>query len=66
MMPKARAEYQNIWREDLSDFIPADVIESCTDLGVHERGPEPGVRYVAFCGCSSGVADLRDRHDTGR
>jgi hypothetical protein len=55
--PKARAEYQNIWREDLSDFIPADVIESCTDFGVHERAPEPGVRYVAFADASSGVSD---------
>jgi hypothetical protein len=55
--PKARAEFLNIWREDLSDFIPADVIESCTDFGVHERAPQSGVRYVAFCDCSSGVAD---------
>jgi hypothetical protein len=55
--PKARAEYQNIWREDLSDFIPLDVIESCTDFGVHERAPQAGVRYVAYCDASSGVAD---------
>jgi hypothetical protein len=54
---KARAEYQNIWREDFSDFIPADVIDSCTDWGVHERAPEPGTRYVAYCDSSSGVSD---------
>jgi hypothetical protein len=55
--PKARAEFLNIWREDLSDFIPADVIETCTDVGVHERAPEAGASYVAYCDASSGVAD---------
>jgi len=54
---KARAEYQNIWREDLSDFIPADVIESCIDFGVHERAPQAGARFVAYCDASSGVSD---------
>jgi hypothetical protein len=54
---KARAEYQNIWREDLSDFIPADVIDAATDFGVHERAPEPSTRYVAFADASSGLAD---------
>src|SRR5262245_2649121 len=55
--PKARAEFLNVWREDLSDFIPADVIESCTDFGVHERAPEPGRQYVAFADASSGLSD---------
>jgi hypothetical protein len=54
---KARAEYLNVWREDLSDFIPLDVIESCTDFGVHERAPQAGTRYVAYCDASSGVGD---------
>jgi len=54
---KARAEYQNIWREDLSTYIPADVVDGCTDFGVHERAPEAGTRYVAYCDSSSGVAD---------
>jgi hypothetical protein len=55
--PKARAEFQNIWREDLSDLIPLDVVESCTDFGVHERAPQAGVKYYAYCDASSGVAD---------
>jgi hypothetical protein len=55
--PKARAEFQNIWREDLSDFIPADVIDAATDFGVHERTPQAGFGYVAYCDASSGVAD---------
>ena len=54
---KARAEYLNIWREDLSDFIPFDVIEGCTDFGTHERAPEAGIDYVAYCDCSSGIGD---------
>jgi hypothetical protein len=55
--PKAAAEYLNQWREDLSDFIPHDVIEAATDFGVHERAPVAGKRYVAYCDASSGVAD---------
>jgi hypothetical protein len=53
--PKARAEYQNVWREDLSDFVPLDVIESCTAWGVHERAPQPGVQYYAFADCAGGT-----------
>jgi hypothetical protein len=53
--PKARAEYENVWREDLSDFVPLDVVEACTDRDVHERPPEPDVFYVAFCDAASGT-----------
>jgi hypothetical protein len=38
---KARAEFKNIWREDLSDFIPIDVLDAATDWGVSERPPLP-------------------------
>jgi hypothetical protein len=54
---KARAEYQNIWREDLSDFIPADVVEACTEWGVHERAPQPGTRYFAYADCAGGTGN---------
>ena len=54
---RARAEYLNVFREDISDFIPLDVIESCTDFGVHERAPQSDTKYVAFCDASSGVSD---------
>ena len=53
--PKARAEYLNVWREDLSDFIPLDAVESCTDFGVHERPPQRGITYTAFCDPASGT-----------
>jgi hypothetical protein len=53
--PRARAEYQNIFREDLSDFIPLDVIESCTDFGVHERAPQSDIKYFAYCDAAGGT-----------
>ena len=53
--PKARAEFENVWREDESDFAPADIIEACTDWGVVQREPERGNRYVAFADAASGT-----------
>jgi hypothetical protein len=54
---KARAEFENIWRDDMSTFIPVDGIDSSTDWGVHERAFEAGKRYVAYADASSGVSD---------
>jgi hypothetical protein len=54
--PRARGEYLNVWREDISDFIPLDVIESCTDWGVVERPPERGAKYVAYCDVAGGTS----------
>ncbi len=53
---RARAEYLSLWREDLSDFIPADAIEASTDWNVRER-PREGdvVRYVAFTDAAGGA-----------
>jgi len=53
--PRARAEYENVWREDIADFVPLDVIEACTDFDVRERPPQPGFRYVAFCDAAGGT-----------
>jgi hypothetical protein len=53
--PKARAEYLNIWREDSSDFVPLEVVESCTDFDVHERSPQPSITYTAFCDAAGGT-----------
>ncbi len=53
--PKARAEFENVWREDVDDFLPLDVIEGATDWGVTERPPERGVRYVACADAASGT-----------
>jgi hypothetical protein len=53
--PKARAEFLNVWREDLSDFIPLDVVEACTDRGIYERAPQRGVQYVAYTDAAGGT-----------
>jgi hypothetical protein len=55
--PRARAEYCNFFREDISDFVPVDVIEACTDFGVRERAPvvSGAVKYVAFCDAAGGT-----------
>jgi hypothetical protein len=55
--PKARAEFLNIWREDLSDFIPIDVIDAATDWGVTERPPLPstGTKYTAWADAAGGT-----------
>jgi hypothetical protein len=53
--PKARAEFENVWREDVDDFLPMEVIEAATDWGVVEREPERGNRYIAFADAASGT-----------
>lgn len=52
---KAKAEYQNIWREDVDDFIPSEVIDGCTDFDCFERPPLHGIRYVAFTDAAGGL-----------
>jgi hypothetical protein len=52
---KASAEYLNVWREDIADFLPLDVIEAATDWGVTERPPQPGVRYIAYADPAGGT-----------
>jgi hypothetical protein len=53
--PKARAEFLSVWREDVCDFIPRDVIEAATDRGVLERPPQEYVSYVAFADPAGGT-----------
>src|SRR5262249_16218118 len=52
---RAAAEYESVWREDVSDFIPPDVIDQATDFGVIERPPVRGVRYKAFVDAAGGT-----------
>jgi hypothetical protein len=52
---KASAEYLNVWREDLSDFIPIDAIEACTDFGTYERMPQAGQTYRAAADAAGGT-----------
>ena len=53
--PKARAEFLNAWREDLSDFLPLDVIEACTAWGTTERAPQKGIKYFCFADSAGGT-----------
>ena len=59
--PKAGAEFNNLWREDLADFIPADVVDSAVDLNIYERAPTPdsitgsGIEYVAYADAAGGT-----------
>jgi hypothetical protein len=53
--PRARAEYLNIWREDVDDFVPVDIVEACTDWGTHERPRQPGVRYFGYADAAGGT-----------
>src|SRR5262249_2569124 len=54
---RARAEFLNVFREDIADFLPVDVIEAGTDFGVMVRGPLSSsvVRYTAYCDAAGGT-----------
>jgi hypothetical protein len=46
---KAAAEWQSVWRTDISTFVDRDLVESLIDRGVRERAPDPAIRnYIAF------------------
>jgi hypothetical protein len=53
----AAAEYESIWRDDLSSYIDRPTIEACVDKGISVRPPQPGVSYVGFIDASSGRSD---------
>jgi hypothetical protein len=52
---RANAEFESIWREDISDFVPRDVIAAATDRGVKERPPMPGIEYFGFADPAGGT-----------
>jgi hypothetical protein len=52
------AEFLNVWREDISDYIPIELLEACTDWGVYERPPQPhGLSYTAHCDIATGLGN---------
>jgi hypothetical protein len=53
----ARAEWLAEFREDLSDYVRREVVESLVWPGVYERPPAGGVRYEAFTDPSGGSRD---------
>jgi hypothetical protein len=52
---RGNAEFGKRWREDLSELVPPDVVESVSDYGIIERPPQPGVSYVGFADASTGT-----------
>jgi hypothetical protein len=53
----ASAEYLAVFRTDVEEFVRRDAVEACVDVGVFERPPQRGVRYVGFVDPSGGSAD---------
>jgi hypothetical protein len=53
----AKAEYGAEFRDDVTVFLPVEVIEAATDKGVTRRPYVPGVQYVGFCDPSGGTSD---------
>jgi hypothetical protein len=51
------AEYNSIWRDDLSTFITRSLLEAAVDVGVTVRPPLDGVKYFAFADPSGGEHD---------
>ncbi|MGB3864520.1 MAG: hypothetical protein WBA29_02685 [Xanthobacteraceae bacterium] len=52
---RAKAEFGSQWREDVSDFLPIDILEAATDFGVRERSPLRNVKYYAFVDAAGGT-----------
>jgi hypothetical protein len=55
--PRANAEYNSIWRDDLITFISRDLLEAAIESGVSVRAPMQGITYFAACDSSSGKGD---------
>jgi len=53
----AAAEYESVWRDDLSSYITRAEVAACVDVGITVRPPIAGVRYTGFIDASSGRAD---------
>jgi hypothetical protein len=51
----ARSEWMGLWRDDLSNYVPLELIESAVDVGVSVRPPKTGVAYFGFVDAASGV-----------
>ncbi len=51
---KAGAEFNSIWRDDLTNFLDRQLVEAAIDRGVVTRPPSHGINYTAFCDPSGG------------
>jgi hypothetical protein len=53
----ARAEWLGEFRNDISAFVPREVVQACVDAGERERPYVPGSGYCAFVDPSGGSSD---------
>ncbi len=53
----ASAEYGAEFRRDVEAFITLEAVQACMDVGIRERAPVQGTRYVAFVDPAGGGAD---------
>jgi hypothetical protein len=54
---RGNAEYNSIWRDDVSGFLGRELVESAVDAGVVVRAPQPGIFYYCFVDSSGGRND---------
>jgi hypothetical protein len=54
-LQRANAEFESVWREDISDFVPRDVVDAAIDRGVLERPPMAGIEYFAMADPAGGT-----------
>jgi hypothetical protein len=53
----AKSEYGGEFRDDISLFIPREVVEAVVVRGRSELMPRPAIHYSAFCDLSGGRSD---------
>jgi hypothetical protein len=51
------AEYNSVWRDDLSSYISRELLDAAVDVGVTVRPPNAGTSYYAFADPSGGAHD---------
>ncbi len=54
---RASAEYDALFRDDVSGFVTREVVDGCTVPGRYELPRVPGCRYLAFVDPSGGSSD---------
>ena len=54
---RGQAEFNSVWRDDVSGYLSRELIEAATDRGIVVRPPARGIRYYGFADPSGGVND---------
>lgn len=56
-LESARAEFLNLWREDVSSWLPREAIMPCVVRNRKELLPQSGIAYCGFVDVSGGRSD---------